>query len=333
MIITLKPNATEQDVSCLTEYISKQGLKAEILNGERKTVVAVVGDASLLNADAVGSFRCVGEVRRITEPYRLSSRNNHPEDTIVKIANTEIGGKSFTFIAGPCAVESEEQIFSAAVAAKKAGATVLRGGAFKPRTSPYSFQGTAKEGLSLLVQAARQVGLPCVSEITDAANLDLYDDVDVIQVGARNMQNFELLKALSHCQKPVLLKRGFGNTVSEFLLSAEYLLNGGNQNVVLCTRGIRSFDDTMRFTPDIGAVVALIQLTHLPVIFDPSHSSGNSSYVLPLSYAAAAAGANGIAVEVCDNPHLALSDASQAITSDQFTVLHGNIEKIKSVLG
>lgn len=333
MIITLKKSATALDEKSLASLLSESGLKAQIVKGELKTVVAVIGDTSKFDADSIAALPFVSDVKRITEPYRLASRTFCEKDTIVKIANTTFGGGNFAVIAGPCSVESEAQIFEAAKAVKDCGAGMLRGGAFKPRTSPYSFQGSMADGLKWLVEAGKSVGLPVVSEITDQTKLSLYEDVDMLQIGARNMQNFALLKEVAAFKKPVLLKRGFANTVTELLLSAEYLLCGGLKDVVLAERGIRTFDDAMRFTPDIGAIVALKELTHLPIVFDPSHAAGNSSFVSPLSLAATAAGTDGLTIEVHPTPETALSDGLQAITPAEFGVLMDKIKKINCVLG
>lgn len=333
MIITLKKTATDCDAEKLLSLVSENNLGAKIVKGELRTIVAILGNTSKIDTDKFAALPFVADVKRITEPYKLASRSFCSEDTIVKIANTTFGGSGFAMIAGPCSVENEEQIFAAAKAVKDNGANMLRGGAFKPRTSPYSFQGSEANGLKLLVEAGKSVGLPVVSEITDHTKLSLYEDVDMLQIGARNMQNFVLLKEVAAFKKPVLLKRGFGCTLTELLLSAEYLLTGGLEDVVLVERGIRSFDDAMRFTPDIGAIVALKELTHLPVVFDPSHAAGKSSFVSPLALAAVAAGVSGLTVEVHPAPQTSLSDGMQSITPAEFGTLTDKIKKIKSVLG
>ena len=263
----------------------------------------------------------MAEVKRIQEPYKNANRKFHPEDTVVKVGNTQIGGGSLTIMAGPCSVESEEQVVAIAKAVKASGATMLRGGAFKPRTSPYSFQGLGRPGISMLTEAGHEAGLPVVTEITDISQLDLLADVDVLQVGARNMQNYTLLKALGQLRRPVLLKRGLSATVEEFLLAAEYLLSGGNEQVILCERGVRSGVSAARAALDVSAIPVLKRATHLPVLVDPSHAAGRSELVLPLALAAAAAGADGLMVEVHDRPACALSDGGQSLTCRQFREL------------
>ncbi len=268
-----------------------------------------------------------------TEPeHLLTSRMAHPSDTVVTVGSHKIGGGSFTLIGGPCAVESEEQLFTIARAIKDAGGDILRGGTFKPRTSPYKFQGLGAEGIRLLVEAGRWVGLPVVTEITSIRNLSLYEDVDLIQVGARNMQNYDLLSELGHSKKPVILKRGFSNTLEELLLSAEYILSGGNPNVILCERGIRTFEPMTRNTLDLSAVPVLHELTHLPVLVDPSHAAGTRQYVAPLARAATAAGADGLMIEVHHQPELALSDGPQALLPEQFSQLSLDVRAIRNAL-
>lgn len=270
--------------------------------------------------------------KEIEDDYRLASRKNHPNDSVIKICNTEIGGDNFAIIAGPCTVESKEQIFDIAENVKKTGATLLRGGAFKPRTSPYSFQGMRENGIKLLVEAGRHVSLPVVSEITDISQLSLFVDIDVLQVGARNMQNYELLKALGKTDKPILLKRGPSCSITELLMSAEYILSEGNQKVILCERGIRTFETETRATLDISAIPILKKITHLPVIVDPSHASGNAEYVRPLSLAACAAGCNGLMIEVHNHPELSVCDKGQALTPYNFSEIIGNIHKLRKAL-
>ena len=287
MIITLKKSATTLDEKSLASLLSESGLKTQIVKGELKTVVVVIGDTSKFDADSIAALPFVSDVKRITEPYRLASRTFCEKDTIVKIANTTFGGGNFAVIAGPCSVESEAQIFEAAKAVKDCGAEILRGGAFKPRTSPYSFQGSTADGLKWLVEAGKSVGLPVVSEITDQTKLSLYEDVDMLQIGARNMQNFELLHALAHVNKPILLKRGLANTYQELLMSAEHIMSGGNAQVILCERGIRTFETYTRNTQDLAAVPVLHKLSHLPIIVDPSHASGRSWLVPNMAVAAA----------------------------------------------
>lgn len=318
MIIALRQNASEKQIGELTNYIEGCGLGVERIVGEDRTVLAVLGNAAALSSDIIGSFEAVDSVRRLGEAHPLVGRTAHPEDSVFDIGGKTIGGGGFAVIAGPCSVESRDQLFSVAEAVKKSGAAFLRGGAFKPRTSPYAFQGLGEEGLALLSEAKKLCGLPVVSEILDKAQLPLFHDVDIIQVGARNMQNSELLKALSSCGKPILLKRGWSNTLKELLYSAEYLVSGGNDRVILCERGIRSFESSTRFTLDLSAIPVLKEHSHLPVIVDPSHAVGKTKYVEPMALAAAAAGADGIMVEVHGDPPHALCDAAQALTPTEF---------------
>ena len=327
MIITLKKSATTLDEKSLVSLLSENGLKTQIVKGELKTVVAVIGDTSKFDADSIAALPFVSDVKRITEPYRLASRTFCEKDTIVKIANTTFGGGNFAVIAGPCSVESEAQIFEAAKAVKDCGAGMLRGGAFKPRTSPYSFQGSMADGLKWLVEAGKSVGLPVVSEITDQTKLSLYEDVDMLQIGARNMQNFELLKVLGKIDKPILLKRGLANSLDELLMSAEYIMAGGNEKVILCERGIRTFETSYRNTLDISAIPMLKKKTHLPVIVDPSHAAGIRFMVEPLAMAAIAAGADGLMIEVHNNPEKALCDGAQSLTPEMFDHLMKKVDK------
>ena len=272
-------------------------------------------------------------VRRVSEPYKAANRKFHPADTVIKVGEAEIGGGSATVIAGPCSVESEEQIISVAKSVKAAGAKLLRGGAFKPRTSPYSFQGLRAEGLELLLTAKRETGLPIVTEIMSAAHLDMFSDVDVIQVGARNMQNFELLKELGRCDKPILLKRGLSSTLEELLMSAEYIMAGGNNKVILCERGIRTFEKATRNTFDLSAIPVLKELSHLPVIADPSHATGIRSLVPPMSKAALVSGADGLIIEVHNQPEKALCDGAQSLTPEQFSELMQQLKALAEFEG
>ena len=271
-------------------------------------------------------------VKRITEPFKNANRKFHPEDTVIDVGGAKIGGGNFAVIAGPCSVETEEQITEVARRVKAAGATMLRGGAFKPRTSPYDFQGLKADGIELLVKAKKETGLPIVTEIMNANHLPLFEDVDVIQVGARNMQNFELLKELGKTKKTILLKRGLANTFKELLMSAEYIMSEGNENVILCERGIRTFETYTRNTLDLSAVCALHELTHLPVVVDPSHATGRADYVKPMAMAATACGADGIMIEVHNNPAKALCDGAQSVTPDQFDDIMGRIKTIREVI-
>ncbi len=331
MIVVLKHGISQETMKQLEDRLAQMGLSTRVYPGSGATVLGLLGDTSRADMELISSLEAVESVRRITQPYRMASRRCHPEDTVVHIGSVKLGGGHFAMIAGPCSVESEEQIMTVAAAVKAAGADMLRGGAFKPRTSPYMFQGLKEEGLKLLLQAKKETGLPVVSELTDIQALDLYADVDVIQVGARNMQNFNLLQALGRTQKPILLKRGMANTLQELLMSAEYIMNEGNENVILCERGIRTFENGMRNTLDLSAVPALQELSHLPVIVDPSHATGKAKFVTPMAAAAAAAGADGIMVEVHSDPANALCDGAQALTPGEFAAMNEKIQRIRSL--
>ncbi len=331
MIVVLKHGVSQEKIALLEAKLAQMGLQTRLFPGAGATVLGLLGDTSRADMELISSLDSVECVRRITQPYHMASRRAHPEDTVVSIGSVKLGGGHFAMIAGPCSVESEEQILSVARALKASGANLLRGGAFKPRTSPYMFQGLKEEGLRLLVQAKKETGLPIVTELTDLNALPLYGDVDVIQVGARNMQNFNLLQALGRTNKPILLKRGMANTLQELLMSAEYIMNEGNENVILCERGIRTFENGMRNTLDLSAVPALQELTHLPVIVDPSHATGKAKFVTPMAAAAAAAGADGIMVEVHPDPANALCDGAQALTPAEFAAMNEKIQKIRSI--
>ena len=319
MIIILKHEARQEQIEKLKEFFGKQGLGIHMSEGENATIMGLIGDTSRVDADLIATLDAVEAVRRIQEPYKQANRKFHPEDSAIDCgAGVKIGGGAFQLIAGPCSVESEEQIVAVAKAVKAAGATLLRGGAFKPRTSPYAFQGLHEEGLRLLRLAKQETGLPIVTEIMDAAHLPLFEDVDVIQVGARNMQNFELLKELGHTRKPILLKRGLANTIQELLMSAEYIMAGGNENIILCERGIRTFETATRNTLDLAAVPVLHEKTHLPVVIDPSHATGVNRLVKPMALAAAACGADGLMIEVHNDPKHALCDGAQSLTPEEF---------------
>ncbi len=332
MVVVLKKNTDEARISELTEWLRSIGLEVSRNDGEFETVLCLIGDTSHVDMDIISSLDFVEHVTRITEPFKSVGRKLHPNDTVVEVNGYKIGGGNFQFIAGPCSVESAEQICSIAKDVKNAGAAMLRGGAFKPRTSPYSFQGMRAEGLELLKEAKKQTGMPIVSEIMDLSHIDLFRDVDVIQVGARNMQNFELLKELGHTDKPILLKRGLANTMQELLMSAEYIMAGGNGRIILCERGIRTFEPYTRNTMDISAIALLKEKTHLPVIADPSHAAGISKLVKPLSLAAVAAGADGLMTEVHNNPSHALCDGPQAISPSEFAGIVKKAEEIRKVL-
>ena len=294
--------------------------------------MGLVGDTSRVDMDLLKSLEMVETVKRVSEPFKQANRKFHPQDSIVEVGSARIGGGYFAMIAGPCSVESEEQIIEVAQAVKASGATMLRGGAFKPRTSPYAFQGMKGEGIRLLLKAKEATGLPIVTELMTISTLDLFADVDVIQVGARNMQNFDLLKELGKTRKPILLKHGLANTIQELLMSAEYIMSEGNENVILCERGIRTFETATRNTLDLSAVAVLHNLSHLPVVVDPSHATGKAELVAPMAYAAAAAGADGIMVEVHNNPACALCDGAQSLTPPQFDELNRKVQRIREVL-
>ena len=334
MIIVLKEHPEQQQLRNLEEWLCGLGLEIHHSEGIHSTVLGLVGDTTRVDIDLIQALDIVASVKRIQEPYKNANRKFHPMDTVISVGDTSIGGDIFAKIAGPCSVESEEQIIAIAKGVKEAGATMLRGGAFKPRTSPYAFQGMQFEGLKLLKKAKEATGLPIISEIMSQDHIDMFVEyVDVLQVGARNMQNFELLKALGKINKPILLKRGLANTMEELLMSAEYIMSGGNQQVILCERGIRTFEPYTRNTLDISAIPVLKSKTHLPVVVDPSHSAGMSWLVQPLAKAAVAAGADGIMVEVHNNPSKALCDGNQSITIPQFGQLIEQLKPIAAVEG
>ena len=337
MVIVVKSGCRKEEVKELTSWIESQGLKVHLSEGENATVLGLVGDASAIDIDLVRSMAIVETVKRISEPFKKANRKFHPADTVVEVpgqnGTVQIGGGKFTLIAGPCSVESEEQIIAIARSVKKSGAHLLRGGAFKPRTSPYAFQGLGTDGLTLLLKAKKETGLGIVTEIMSVDKLEYFADVDVIQVGARNMQNFELLKELGKSRKPILLKRGLSSTIEELLMSAEYVLANGNPNVILCERGIRTFEHFTRNTLDISAIPVVKELSHLPILVDPSHSAGMARFVEPLSLAAAAAGADGLIVEVHNDPAAALCDGAQCIKPDAFAVLADKLQGILPVTG
>ena len=318
MIIIVKKDRTEKELERLIDWVKDQGLSVDVSKGSNSTILGLIGDTSKIDIDLVRSLDIVENVKRIQEPFKCANRKFHPEDTIVKVGDAVFGGDNFCVIAGPCSVESEEQITEVAVAVKKAGATMLRGGAFKPRTSPYSFQGLRETGIDLLLKAKAATGLPIVTEIMSVRHIDLFKDVDVIQIGARDMQNFELLKEVGKLKKPVLLKRGLCNTIEEWLMSAEYIMAEGTHDVILCERGIRTFEPYTRNTLDLSAIPLLKELTHLPIIVDPSHASGIARLVKPLSLAAVGAGADGLMIEVHNDPQKAWSDGAQSIKPDEF---------------
>lgn len=329
MIVVVKRNQEEKQVNSLIKWLKGLGVEVHISQGENSTVLGLIGDTTRVDLDLIASLDIVSSVKRIQEPYKSVNRKFHPKDTVVDVSGARFGGKHFQLIAGPCSVESEEQIVAVARAVKKAGASVLRGGAFKPRTSPYAFQGLGGSGLDLLLAAKKETGMPIVTEIVDVRHLDMFADVDIIQVGARNMQNFELLKELGKGNKPVLLKRGLANTIEEWLMSAEYIMAGGNPDIILCERGIRTFEPYTRNTLDLSAIPIVKELTHLPVIVDPSHASGRAKLVPPLSLASVGAGGDGLIIEVHNDPLHALCDGAQSLRPDQFSDL---VERIDVML-
>lgn len=330
MIIIINSKTKPEKVNDLVNWIERKGLKTHITEGDYQNIIGVIGDTSRIDEDQVKSFDIVEAVKRVSEPFKQANRKFHPHDTVVEVTpEVKIGHGNFGLIAGPCSVESEEQIIFVAQSVKAAGATMLRGGAFKPRTSPYDFQGLKAEGLKLLLEAKKATGLPIVTEIMSAEHIPLFEDVDVIQVGARNMQNFELLKELGKLNKPILLKRGLANTIKEFLMSAEYIMSSGNENVILCERGIRTYETATRNTLDLSAVPVLHELSHLPVVVDPSHATGVARYVKPMAMAAVASGADGLIIEVHNDPPHALSDGAQSLRPEQFADVSRAISLIR----
>ena len=325
MIVVLKHNPNPEQLQSLITWLQEKGIIIHTSIGEGNMLLGLVGDTSKIDADLISALDIVEDVKRVQEPYKNANRKFHPEDTVVKVGNTQIGGGNLTLMAGPCSVESEEQVVAIAKAVKASGATMLRGGAFKPRTSPYSFQGLGEVGLRYLEIAKEETGLPIVTELMDLSQLPLFKNVDVIQIGARNMQNFELLKAVGRTNIPVLLKRGLSATLEELVMSAEYIMAEGNPNVVLCERGIRTFETSMRNTLDISAVPMLKKMTHLPVVIDPSHAAGIAFMVPSLAKAAVAVGADGLMIEVHNDPARAKSDGAQSLTPDQFDDLMATI--------
>ena len=332
MIIVLKDNPDQKQLDNLVSWLKSMGLDIHFSKGKSATIMGLIGDTASVDIDLINALDIVETVKRVQEPYKNVNRKFHPEDTVVKISeNVKIGGGNFQVMAGPCSVESEEQICLVAEEVKKAGAGVLRGGAFKPRISPYAFQGMRAEGIELLLEAKEKTGLPIVTEVMDISQLPLFENVDVIQVGARNMQNFELLKELGHLDKPILLKRGLANTLKELLMSAEYIMAGGNERVILCERGIRTFETATRNTLDLAAIPLLKTMTHLPIIVDPSHATGIAGLVKPMAMAATAAGADGIMIEVHNNPAAALCDGAQSLTPKAFADVMDAINKIRPI--
>ena len=333
MIIVIKNNSEKKQMDNLVKWIESQGLRINLSQGENTTVMGLIGDTSKVDIDLLESLDIVESVKRIQEPYKNANRKLHPEDTIIDVSGRKFGGNNFQIIAGPCSVESEKQVIGIAEAVKAAGATLLRGGAFKPRTSPYAFQGLGDTGIDLLVKAKQETGLPIVTEIMGAEHLDKFVDVDIIQVGARNMQNFDLLKVLGRTNKPILLKRGLAATMEEWLMSAEYIMSEGNKQVILCERGIRTYEHYTRNTLDLSCVPLMKELTHLPIIVDPSHASGISRLVPPMSMAAVGAGADGLIIEVHNDPPHALCDGAQSLRPDQFAELVTKLRLLLPIVG
>ena len=332
MVVILKDHAEQKKVKNLTDWLENQGLSVHSVVGQYQTILGLIGDTSKVDIDLIQGLDIVENVKRISEPYKNANRKFHPDDTVISVGGVKIGGGNFQYFAGPCSVESREQILSIAKEVHAAGANILRGGAFKPRTSPYSFQGLRAEGLELLLEAKKETGMPIVTEIMDASHLPLFENVDIIQVGARNMQNFELLKELGKTDKPIFLKRGLAATLQEFLMSAEYIMAEGNQNVILCERGIRTFETATRNTLDLSAVPMLKEMSHLPVVIDPSHASGIARLVKPMAYAAAACGADGLMIEVHNDPAHALCDGPQALRPEEFAEVTKGVAKILDVV-
>ena len=332
MIAILKAGTPQEQIDNLIRWLEHQGLKIHISEGDYYTVLGPVGDTGKIDMDLLSSLDIVQSVKRVSEPYKRCSRDFQPQDTVIETGGAKIGGGSFCFIAGPCSVETHEQITQVAQAVKAAGANVLRGGAFKPRTSPYDFQGLGKLGLEMLSEAKKQTGLPICTEVMNVNQLELFEDVDIIQIGARNMQNFDLLKEVGRLDKVVLLKRGMSATMKEWLMSAEYIMSEGNERVILCERGIRTYETYTRNTLDLSCVPLLKSLTHLPVVVDPSHATGKSALVKPMAMAAAAAGADGLMIEVHNDPANAWCDGAQSLTPEQFADVAARVRQILEVI-
>ena len=334
MVVVMRPGTKKQDIDALVAKLKGLGLEVGVTNGVGCTILGLVGDTTAVDMDKISINPHVERVMRVQEPYKKANRKFHPEDTVVSVGKARIGGGSFSVIAGPCSVESEAQICAVAEDVKRSGAALLRGGAFKPRTSPYSFQGMGTSGLDLLMEAREKTGLPIVTEIMDPRLADLFErEVDVVQVGARNMQNFELLKEVGKMSKPILLKRGLSSTYEEWIMSAEYIMAEGNENVILCERGVRTFETYTRNTLDVSAIPAVKQMSHLPVIVDPSHAAGMYWMVEPLALAAVAAGADGLIIEVHNDPAHAKCDGQQSLTPEKFDALMGKVSAMVDLVG
>ncbi|MCI8537338.1 MAG: 3-deoxy-7-phosphoheptulonate synthase [Oscillospiraceae bacterium] len=334
MVVVMKPGTQQREIDKLVAQFQLQGLTVGITNGVGCTILGLVGDTTAVDMDKISINEHVERVMRVQEPFKKANRKFHPEDSVVTVGSAKIGGGNFSVIAGPCSVESEDQIIEVAQDVQKSGATMLRGGAFKPRTSPYSFQGMGTPGLDLLLEAKAATGLPIVTEIMSPKYCELFEEkVDVVQVGARNMQNFDLLKEVGRMSKPILLKRGLSSTYEEWIMSAEYIMSEGNENVILCERGIRTFETYTRNTLDVSAIPAIRRMSHLPIVVDPSHSGGYYWLVEPLALAAVAAGADGLIIEVHNNPSCAKCDGQQSLTPENFDHLMNKVENLVSVTG
>jgi len=333
MIAILKPNTTPEQRDHLINWLKGQGLIVHISEGHDYTVLGLVGDTSHIDVELLQSLDIVQSVKSVSEPFKQCNRKFHPDDTVIELGGgVKIGGGNFCMIAGPCSVENHDQIIEVAQAVKFAGANVLRGGAFKPRTSPYDFQGLKAEGLDLLAEAKKVTGMPIISEIMNVNHLELFENVDIIQVGARNCQNFDLLRELGRSNKPVLIKRGLANTLKELLMSAEYVMAGGNENIILCERGIRTFETYTRNTLDLSAVTVLHELSHLPVVVDPSHATGAARYVRSMAVAAAAAGADGLMIEVHNDPIHAMCDGAQSVKPAEFAEIAACVQRVREAV-
>ena len=332
MIAVLKHGTTPAQLNQLVTWLRRMDLDVHISEGAQDTVLGLIGDTSRVDMDLLASLDIVRTVKRVSEPYKQVNRKFHPLDTVIDVGNAKIGGGNFAMIAGPCSVETEEQIISVAQSVKAAGATILRGGAFKPRTSPYAFQGLGIQGLELLRAAREATGLPICTELMDLRHLDEFHDIDMIQIGARNMQNFDLLKEVGKTDKPILLKRGLSSTIQEWLMSAEYIMSEGNERIILCERGIRTYETATRNTLDLSCVPILHELTHLPVVVDPSHATGKARLVAPMAAAAVAAGADGLMIEVHNDPACALCDGAQSLTPDKFADVARQVRVIREAM-
>ena len=335
MIIVMKSTASENDVKKVSGIVEKLGLRVNVVNGATQSVIGIIGDTTKIDPESIEVDPTVEKVMYVSEPYKLANRAFHPEDSIIDVDGVKVGGNHLAIIAGPCSVESKEQVIEIAKAAKAAGANMLRGGAFKPRTSPYAFQGMGSEGLDILVAAKKETGLPIVSELMDARYIDEFNEkVDLIQIGARNMQNFDLLKEVGkRCTKPILLKRGLSATFQEWIMSAEYIMASGNPNVILCERGVRTFESYTRNTLDLQAIPVIKKLTHLPIIIDPSHAGGKWWLVEPMAKASVAAGCDGLMIEVHNNPEKALCDGPQSLKPEKFEKVMKGLKPIADAVG